>query len=189
MPSQSEGIFYFHAMELEQLKYPIGKFKKPETITQEQLEEAIKILQIFPEQLKHLTYSLKEEILDSPYRPEGWTIRQLIHHIADSHHHCYNRIRWTLSEDKPTIKAYDQDGVAKMYDYTYAPIAFSLSHIEALHQKIVYILSHLKDAEWSRSFNHPEWEGETDLKSLAMLYAWHSMHHFAHIKNAVDGSN
>lgn len=185
MPSQLEGIFYFQHMELEQLKYPIGKFKKPETITQDQLEEAIKILQFFPEQLKQLTYSLKEEALDTPYRPEGWTIRQLIHHIADSHHHSYNRIRWALTEDNPKIKAYDQDATADLYDYKHAPIAFSIAHIEAIHQKMVYVLSHMKDADWSRTFQHPDWEGDTDLKTLTLLYAWHSMHHFAHIRNAL----
>lgn len=186
MPSDSEGIFYFRPMDLEQLKYPIGKFEKPETISADAITEAIRILQIFPEQLKQRTYSLKEETLDMPYRPGGWTIRQLIHHIADSHHHCYNRIRWTLTEDSPTIKAYDQDAFGDMYDYKHAPIAFSMSHIEALHQKIVYILNQSSPEEWDRKFSHPEWEGETDLKTLTLLYAWHSMHHFAHIRNALN---
>jgi len=185
MPFQLKGIFYFQPMDLEQLKYPIGKFKKPETITQDNLEEAIKILQFFPEQLKQLTYSLKDDILNKPYRPGGWTIRQLIHHIADSHHHSYNRIRWTLTEDCPKIKAYDQDATAELYDYKHAPVAFSIAHIEVIHQKMVYILQHLKETDWDRTFKHPEWEGETDLKSLVMLYAWHSMHHFAHIRNAL----
>ncbi len=185
MPFKTKGIFYFSGMDIEQLKFPIGKFKKPKTISNEDLVEAIKVLQIFPEQLKLISLNLKEEVLDSPYRPEGWTIRQLIHHISDSHHHCYNRIRWTLTEDKPTIKAYNQDAFAKLFDYQKAPIAWSLSHIEAVHQKIVYILQNLTEEQWERVFIHPETKEEVGMKHLAMLYSWHSMHHFTHIKNAL----
>lgn len=172
-------------MELEKLKYPIGRFKKPETVTTEMLQEAIKILEFFPEQLKLITYSLKEEQLDQPYREGGWTLRQLIHHIADSHNHAYNRVRWSLTEENPLIKAYDQDAFAEMFDYSKAPIAWSLAHIEAIHQKLVYILKNLKDSEWDRTFRHPETGAEVSLKTLALLYAWHSMHHFSHIKNAL----
>lgn len=172
-------------MDLKKLQYPIGPFKKPETIDKEDLNEAIKILQVFPEQLKLLTYSLKEISLDKSYRPDGWSIRQLIHHIADSHHHCYNRVRWTLTEDRPTIKAYDQDAFAEMFDYKKAPIAWSITHIEAIHQKLVYILNHLSEEEWKRVFIHPESGDEVSLETLVLLYAWHSMHHFAHIKNAL----
>ena len=185
MPSNTEGIFYFSSMDIEQLKYPIGKFKKPENITNEDLIEALKVLQIFPEQLKLITLNLKEEVLDSPYRPEGWTIRQLIHHISDSHHHFYNRIRWTLTENNPLIKAYDQDAFAQLADYKKAPIAWSLAHIEVLHQKIVYVLQGLSEEQWIRTFIHPETKDEIGLKHLAMLYSWHSMHHFTHIKNAL----
>ena len=173
-------------MDITALQYPIGKFQEPETISNEALEEAIKVLALFPEQLKLITYQLTDTTLNTPYRPDGWTIRQLVHHIADSHHHCYNRIRWTLTEDTPTIKAYDQDAHGKMKDYVEAPIVWSLSHIEALHQKIVYLFNHLSEAEWERSFIHPETNEEVTLKTMALMYAWHSMHHFAHIKNALN---
>jgi DinB superfamily len=186
MPSTLEGMCVYHDMELEQRKYPIGKFKKPDTITAEMLQEAIKILEFFPEQLKMLAYTLNETRLDQPYREGGWTIRQLIHHIADSHHHAYNRVRWTLTENNPMIKAYDQDAFANMFDYSKAPIAWSLSHIEAIHQKLVYILRNLEDSMWDRTFQHPETGDEISLRTMTMLYAWHSMHHFSHIKNALD---
>ncbi len=185
MPSLPEGMSYYSDMELEQLKYPIGKFKKPETITAEMLKEAIKILEFFPEQLKLMTYNLKDVQLDQPYREGGWTIRQLIHHIADSHSHAYIRVRWTLTEDNPMIKAYDQDAFAKLFDYAKAPIAWSLSHIEAVHQKLVYILKNLEESQWERTFQHPETGDEISLKAITMLYSWHSMHHFSHIKNAL----
>lgn len=173
-------------MEIEKLKYPIGKFERPEEVSDNEIAEAIKILQLFPEQIKLLTYNLKDEVLDTAYRPGGWTIRQLVHHISDSHHHSYNRFRWALTEDKPLIKAYDQDAFAAMDDYKTAPIAWSISHIEAVHQKLVYLLKSLDEDQWMRTFKHPEMEDEMNLKQLAMLYAWHSMHHFSHIKNALD---
>lgn len=180
------AFFYFRQMNLEALKYPIGPLRLPQEISMEQVEEAVKVLQIFPEQLKQLCYHLTDEVLDTPYRPEGWTIRQLIHHIADSHHHSYNRFRWALTEDKPKIKAYDQEAFAAMDDYNTAPIAWSINHIQAVHQKLVFLLSGLTQEQWSRSFIHPEGDVEVNLKQLALTYSWHSMHHFMHIKNALD---
>ena len=173
-------------MELDPLKFPIGAFNPPEVISKEQLTEAIRVLEVFPQQLHHLVDGLPEDVLDQPYRPGGWTMRQLVHHISDSHHHCYNRIRWTLTEDTPTIKAYDQDAFASLSDYTEAPIAWSLAHLEALHQKIVYILQNLTDAQWERSFVHPGTGKKLSMKVLALMYAWHSQHHFAHLENALD---
>ncbi|NND64006.1 MAG: putative metal-dependent hydrolase [Flavobacteriaceae bacterium] len=173
-------------MNLEALKYPIGKFRIPSTITEDHIAEAIKVLQLFPEQIKLLTYNLKDEVLDKPYREGGWTVRQLIHHISDSHHHSYNRFRWALTEDNPTIKAYNQDDFAKMKDYSSAPIAWSIAHMEAVHQKLVYILDSLSEDEWNRTFIHPETDAQMNLKELALMYSWHSMHHFAHLKNALS---
>jgi hypothetical protein len=172
-------------MNETQQKFPIGPFTPPKTITDQQLEEAIMMLEVFPEQLKHIVYGLNNRFLDSPYRTGSWTIRQLIHHIADSHHHAYNRLRWALSEDNPVIKAYDQDAFAAMDDYKKAPIAWSISHIEALHQKLVYLLNSLNEEQWERSFVHPETGQQTDIRTLALLYAWHSMHHYAHLKNGI----
>lgn len=176
-------------MNIEQLKFPIGPLKFPDKITQQHLDKALEVLAIFPEQLKLLTLSLSQIQLDSPYRPEGWTIRQLIHHIADSHHHFYNRLRWTLSEENPTIKAYNQDAYASLYDYTRAPITWSLDHIDILHKKIVYLYQSLTNQEWERTFIHPETKKEINLKQLVLTYAWHSMHHYAHIKNKVIAKN
>lgn len=175
-------------MDLEQLKYPIGTLKFPKEFKRGHLDQAIKVLQLFPEQLKLLTYNLKDEVLDQPYRPGGWTVRQLIHHISDSHHHSYNRLRWALTENNPTIKAYNQDSFASLEDYASAPISWSVAHIEAVHQKLVYILEHLSDEQWERSFVHPETEATLTLKELAWMYSWHSMHHFMQLKNALEKS-
>jgi len=173
-------------MNLEALKYPIGPLRIPEEISDAHIDEAITVLKLFPEQLKLLTFHLNDEVLDTPYRPDGWSIRQLIHHISDSHHHSYNRFRWALTEDNPKIKAYHQDAFAAMDDYKSAPIAWSLTHIEAVHHKLVIILQGLSEEQWGRTFIHPEGDKQIDLKQLALTYSWHSMHHFAHIKNALD---
>jgi hypothetical protein len=143
-------------------------------------------LEVFPEQLKLLTNNLKDTELDTSYREGSWTIRQLVHHIADSHHHSYNRIRWALSEDNPMIKAYDQDAFAELQDYKTWPVSWSLMHIDAVHHKMVNLLQMLSEEQWNRTFRHPETKKEMNLKELALMYAWHSMHHYAHIKNTLD---
>lgn len=186
MPSAIEGIFYFYSMETTSEKYPIGPFEKPATITEAHKKEAIQVLASFPQELKSLTHLLQDEVLDSPYRKGSWTIRQLIHHISDSHTHSYNRVRWTLSEEKPVIKAYDQEAYAKAKDYTVLPISWSIKHLEVIHQKLVFIYENLTDEQWKRSFIHPETHEEINLEALVLLYAWHSKHHFAHIKNALE---
>lgn len=173
-------------MVSETVKYPIGRFERTKDVSPKALTEAISILQIFPEQIKQYTYNLSDETLDKPYREGGWTIRQLIHHISDSHHHAYNRIRWALTEDNPEIKVYDQDQYAKLDDYSVAPISWSIQHLDAVHRKLVYLLENSDDASLERTFRHPEMDEPMSVKELALMYAWHSMHHFAHIKNALE---
>ncbi|QIE58935.1 putative metal-dependent hydrolase [Rasiella rasia] len=173
-------------MDIKKLQYPIGPLKLPAKISKNDLDEAISILEIFPEQLRLLVAHLPEATLKQPYRPEGWTIGQLVHHIADSHHHSYIRFKWALTEENPTIKAYHQEGWASLGDYDTLPIAWSLSHIDAVHHKLAYVLKMLTPDQWERTFQHPDKKEPTSLKENALMYAWHSMHHFAHIKNALD---
>lgn len=109
-----------------------------------------------------------------------------MHHIADSHHHSYIRFKWVLTEDNPTIKAHEQEDWAALGDYETMPIAWSLTHIEAVHKKLTYLLKMLTDSQWERTFQNPDKETPTPLKENVLIYAWHSMHHFAHIKNALD---
>jgi hypothetical protein len=171
-------------MDIEKLKYPIGKFDCPSNITHEILEAWISILEHFPQRLSNLVSSLSEEQLNTPYRPEGWTVKQVIHHIYDSHHHSYNRFKWTLTEDSPIIKAYDEKKWANLFDYKAAPIEMSLLSIKALHAKLVFLLKGLTYVEFQKEFIHPEHNHERiSLGKATGTYAWHSNHHYAHIEN------
>lgn len=172
-------------MSLEQLRYPIGRFQVPETISEKVLQEAITILEIFPENLKTLVQGLDEATLNMHYREGGWTLRQVIHHISDSHHNSYTRFKWALTEDNPIIKAYDEKAWAELSDYKTVPITWSLEHVSIIHHKLVHLLRTLSDEQWDRTFRHPDTGAVMNLRELALMYSWHSMHHFAHIKNAM----
>ena len=169
--------------ELQQLRYPIGKFQAPDQITPELLAQWIDTLEQFPIRLEAMVKFLSKEQLDTPYRPEGWTIRQVVHHVSDSHHHSYTRFKWALTEDKPIIKAYNQALWAELHDTKTAPIPMSIEHLKAVHYKLVYLLKGLSEDEWNRSFIHPESNSEVPLRLNVGIYAWHCNHHYAHIEN------
>ena len=128
---------------------------------------------------------LSDKQLETVYRPDGWTIRQVIHHMADSHHHSYTRFKWALTEDKPLIKAYFEDRWAALDDSKQAPIKMSLIHIKIIHFKLVYLLKRLSSADLNKCFIHPETNSEVKLSFNIGNYAWHSNHHYAHIKNVM----
>ena len=167
---------------LEALKYPIGKFDCPNNISKQHIKSWISILEYFPNRLENLVKDLSDVQLDTQYRPDGWTIRKVIHHISDSHHHSYTRFKWALTEEKPLIKAYFEDRWAKLHDYT-APIKMSLNHISAIHFKLVYLLKTLSEDDFNKYFIHPETNTEVMLSFNVGNYAWHSNHHYAHIEN------
>ena len=169
--------------ELEKLKYPIGQFKCPNVISQKNIETWIHVLETFPEKLSNLVSSLSKEQLDTLYRPKGWTVRQVIHHLADSHHHSYIRFKWALTEDKPVIKYYYEQLWAELPDAKHAPMQLSLDHIKVVHAKLVYLLKALTLDELNKSFIHPEHNEEVVLKKNVGIYSWHSQHHYAHIQN------
>lgn len=167
---------------IEQLKYPIGKFEAPEAITEVHISEWIEILETLPYRLQTLVENLAEEQLEAPYRPGGWTVRQLIHHISDSHHNSYIRFKWALTEDNPIIKVYDEKAWANLFDTRTAPIQMSLDHLKAVHVKLVYLLKGLSREDLRRSFIHPDGQVETGLDENIGRYAWHGSHHYAHIE-------
>jgi uncharacterized damage-inducible protein DinB len=160
-------------------RYPIGKFERPETIGPEERLNAITTLAELPEDLRNAVEGLGTAQLNTPYREGGWTVRQLVHHIADSHMNAFVRMRLALTEDWPTIKPYDEKAWATLHDST-APIEWSLELIESLHARWVMMLQSLTDEQWQRGFRHPE-SGPTSVEEAVLNYAWHSRHHVAHI--------
>ena len=136
---------------LEALKYPIGRARVPEQITSEDIQKWITIIDAFPRKMRLITKNLSDEQLDTPYRDGGWTIRQVVHHVADSHYNSYIRFKWALTEDKPVIKAYDEGRWADLNDYK-APIDLSLAALESLHAKWVYLLRELTKEDLKKSF-------------------------------------
>ncbi len=160
-------------------RYPIGKFQPPETISGDDRLSAIAVLADLPTHLRNAVQNLNHAQLGTPYRDGGWTVRQLVHHIADSHMNAVLRLKFALTEDWPTIKAYDENTWAVLHDSA-APVEWSLNLIEALHARWVMLLQSLDEAQWQRGFRHPD-RGPISVELAACLYAWHSRHHTAHI--------
>jgi hypothetical protein len=170
-------------MDLEKLKYPIGKFDCPSNISPKTLEAWISILEHFPLRLNSLVEHLTEKQLDTSYRPDGWTIRQVIHHVYDSHHNSYTRFKWALTEDIPIIKAYNEADWAKLVDYATAPVEMSLKGLDALHAKLVFLLKGMSFEAFQKEFIHPENNEKVSLGENTGIYAWHCNHHYAHIED------
>ena len=173
-------------MDLERLKYPIGKFQKPDRITLETIGRWIDEIEHLPTQLRKLVQELDQKTLDQAYRPDGWTIRQVIHHLPDSHMNSYIRFRWALTENKPVIKAYYEDRWAELSDAKTANIEISLILLEAIHIRWTLLLRSLHLEDLHRSFIHPETKKEVRLDENIGIYAWHGKHHLAHIKNCLE---
>lgn len=169
--------------ELEKLSYPIGKFsfdhQKPTT---EQITKQIETLKNFPQRLKNLVETFSPEMLEKSYRLDGWTARQVIHHIADSHTNAYLRIKLALTEENPTIKPYMENLWAEQIDYQKTPIAMSLSMIEILHFRMVLLFENMKTEDFERTYFHPQHQKNFSLYFLLAMYVWHSEHHFAHLE-------
>ena len=170
-------------MDLERLKYPIGSFDCPSNITSEKLQDWISILEHFPNRFSNLVSNLSEIQLNTPYRPEGWTVRQVVHHVYDSHHNAYSRFKWALTEESPVIKAYDEKAWANLFDAKNAPLEISLPAIAALHAKWTYILKGFSAEDFQKEFIHPVGNRSMTLAFTTGMYAWHSNHHYAHIEN------
>lgn len=169
-------------MDLEQLKYPIGKPEIPSTITQRDLEKWISDIERFPHELEYLVRELSDNQLDTPYREGGWTVRQVIHHSYDSHHNSYTRFKWTLTEDTPLIKAYFEERWAELDDSKSGPILLTIDALKALHAKWVFLLKGLSKSDLERVFIHPDGNEKVTLKENIGIYAWHCQHHYAHIE-------
>ncbi len=167
-------------MDTPDLRYPVGKFKFPETVSVDERNRFIDEIAAAPAHLKAAVAGLSAAHLDTPYRPGGWTVRQLVHHVPESHMNSYIRYKWALTEDEPTIKPYFEDRWAELSDARTSPIEPSLALLESLHQRWITLLRALTEEDWKRTFRHPE-QGLVRLDQNAALYAWHGRHHVAHI--------
>ena len=167
-------------MDISGLRYPIGKFNFADAVTPEDRVKFVDQIADAPVRLKAAVAGLSDQQLDTAYRPGGWTVRQVVHHVPDSHLNSYIRFRLALTEDQPTIKAYHEDLWAELPDARTAPAALSLVLLESLHRRWVALLGSLSEQDWKRSFRHPEL-GLISLEKNAALYAWHGRHHVAHV--------
>src|SRR3569833_685369 len=165
--------------ELNDLRYPIGRFTPTVPSEPAMRAEQISVLRLLPGNIQTAVSGLSHTQLDTPYREGGWTVRQLIHHIADSHANAYVRTKLALTEDWPTIKTYDEAAWARLVD-SKLPNDGSIAMISALHERWVALLESLSESDFHRGYNHPEL-GKQELTSVLAMYSWHSRHHTAHI--------
>jgi uncharacterized damage-inducible protein DinB len=162
------------------LRYPIGEFQHPATFSAEDRRRSIAIIEETPAKMRAALRGLNDKQLDTPYRPGGWTVRQVVHHVPDSHLNAYIRFKLALTEEVPTIKPYDEQSWANLADSKNTPVETSLTLLESLHQRMTILLKSMKPEDFSRKLNHPE-RGPMTVDSVLALYAWHGPHHVAHV--------
>ncbi|HUN88392.1 MAG TPA: bacillithiol transferase BstA [Terriglobales bacterium] len=162
------------------LRYPIGKFQPQPAYTETERAAMIQEIAELPAKLRSAVSGLNEQQLETRYREGGWTVRQVVHHLADSHMNSYVRFRLALTENAPTIKPYDEAAWAELTDARREPVEISLRLLESLHHRWVVLLQSLTPEDWKHTFVHPE-RGSLDLATNLALYAWHGKHHVAHI--------
>lgn len=161
-------------------RYPVGKFDRTVEPTPERRREWIDAIAETPARFRAAVQGLSDEQLDTPYRDGGWTVRQLAHHVPDSHMNALIRFKLGLTEDNPLIKTYDEARWAELGDVTATPVETSLRTLELLHERWVNLLRSMTDEQWARTIQHPEW-GPMRLETMLALYAWHGRHHVAHV--------
>jgi hypothetical protein len=167
------------------LRYPIGKFHFAGPLTDEQKQTCLEEIAQAPAKLRSAVQGLSDVHLDTPYRPGGWTVRQVVHHLPDSHLNSYVRFKLALTENEPTIKTYAEDRWAELDDTKTTPVEVSLTLLESLHDRWMRLLRSLTPEEWQRTFRHPDM-GAMNLEKTLALYAWHGRHHVSHITSLRD---
>lgn len=172
-------------LDLEALKLPIGPFSCPTHIVQEDLNRWKTNLQEFPAQLTALVQPLSVAQYDWHYRPDGWTIKQVVHHLADSHMNAFVRLKLSLTEDSPVIRPYEEALWAQLADGLSNDLSASLKILEGVHERWFYLLDHLSEKDWHKMYFHPQHQKLVELNEMLGLYDWHCRHHLAHIKQAI----
>jgi len=166
---------------MHDLKYPIGEYIYPENVNEEQIKSWIDSLENFPQQLVEIASKLTETQLNVQYRPGGWTVRQVIHHIADSHVNAYTRVKLTLTEENPIVRTYNEEIWAELPEAKNGDIEMSVAIIKAIHHRLVITLRALNYQDFHRTYVHPAANKQLTLGYLVGNYAWHGQHHLAHI--------
>ncbi|MEN2280730.1 YfiT family bacillithiol transferase [Algoriphagus sp. SE2] len=175
-------------IDINLLKYPIGKFQKPDNISFDNLKEAIEEIKSLPKYLEETVKALSEEQLETQYRPGGWSVRQVVHHCADSHMNAIIRFKLALTEKNPTIKPYDEAAWANLNDNK-LPIEISIGILKNIHFKWGTILDQMTELEFSRTYFHPESQKSVPLAEVTLMYCWHGKHHLAHIQALIMREN
>jgi uncharacterized damage-inducible protein DinB len=161
-------------------RYPIGKFSFDGTLTPDQKKQYLQDIEETPTRLRAAVRGLSDQQVNTPYRDGGWTVRQLTHHVPDSHMNAYIRFKLALTEDEPTIRLYMEDRWAELPESKQAPVELSLALLDSLHQRWTIVLKNISETDWKRNFHHPEM-GLLSLEKTLALYAWHGRHHTAHV--------
>ena len=173
----------------EQGVYPIGRYETPEIYSHELQTEWIASIEALPKWLDHCIENLDKDQLDTPYHTGGWTVNQVIHHIADSHMNAYIRLKLTLTEESPVIKPYDEKLWAELPDVNIVPVNVSITLLHALHHRWGQVLRNMDENDWHRTYYHPEYEKYVQLWEMTDLYAWHGRHHMEQIRSLRNRMN
>lgn len=173
---------------LEQLRYPVGRLPRhPEPLTETEFDEHLAIIESLPARLRSLVQGLSDEVLETSYRPGGWTIRQVVHHVPDSHINAYVRMKLAATEDRPAVKTYEEQLWAELPEAKSAPVEISLALIDALHRRWIAFLRALPRDHRRRVFQHAEW-GTVTIEESVTMYSWHCRHHAAHVEQALTNA-
>jgi hypothetical protein len=174
--------------DLDTLRYPVGRFERLNAPLDRAARDAfISTLEQTPARFKSLVNGLSDAQLDTPYRPGGWTIRQVVHHVPDSHMNAYIRMKWAMTEETPAIKTYEEQLWAELPEAKTGKVDMSLALLEALHRRWVAFLRQIPEPQFGRAFLHPEW-GQVTIEEAIAMYAWHCRHHAAHIEQGLGTS-
>ena len=173
-------------MDLEKYRYPIGRFDANQELTESNFSAWTEVIENFPLQIERVVANFSEEQLNTPYRPGGWTVAQLVNHVADSHLNSYIRFKWTMTEDTPAIKAYDQREWAKLADAKSTDLSASFLILRGVHARWTTLLRSLNPDDFNKELSHPDWERNLTLGLMLSLYAWHCEHHLSHITKLIE---
>lgn len=170
-------------LELEALRYPIGRYTRPEQYTPQDINNWIKEIEALPMWMDACIENLDADQLHTPYREGGWTIQQVIHHVADSHMNAYIRLKLALTQDNPTILPYNEALWAELPDVELVPVNISVTLLHTLHRRMAAVLKHMTAEQWERTYYHPQYQRQFPLWDMLALYAWHGRHHTEHIRS------